>query len=147
MSNLKGIIILIIIFSIFIQFGKVFLNNTQYEKIYKTTSSFFIIMVITICLFSLGKNIADIEILSQNSFDLSETNIKNEFENNLAKTIEENIHNIFYVNYTIKVKSDFKQLKIYVLAKGNDTDDDVKNYIVNNYCTSEDEVYMINENE
>ena len=146
MDNFKYFFVLLIIFSIFIQIGKVFLNSTQYEKIYKFISSFFIIVIVVGGILSIYKKENNIILFPETSFILGETDIKKEFENNLAQMIEANIHNTFYVNYKIKVETDFQQLKIYILCKGSQTDTNVKNYIINNYCTSKDEVYMINEN-
>lgn len=147
MDKIKNLFVLLIALSVFVQIGKIFLNNTQYEKIYKFISSFFIVIIVITYIFSLGRNESNIDLFSKTYFKSDNTDIKNNFENKLAQTIETNIHNIFYVNYSIKVETDFKQLKIYILGKGTATDDDVKNYIVNNYCTSKDEVYIIHENE
>lgn len=147
MNKFKYLFVLLIIFSIFTQFGKVFLKNTQYEKIYKFISSFFIIFIVFMCIFPIGKNIMDINYSNEISLDSNKTDIKKEFENRLSQTIERNIHNIFYVNYIINVETDFSHLKIYITAKETAMDNDVKNYIISNYCTSKDEVYLISENE
>lgn len=147
MNKFKYLFVLLIIFSIFTQFGKVFLKNTQYEKIYKFISSFFIIFIVFMCIFPIGKNIMNINYSNEISLDSNKTDIKKEFENRLSQTIERNIHNIFYVNYIINVETDFSHLKIYITAKETAMDNDVKNYIISNYCTSKDEVYLISENE
>jgi hypothetical protein len=147
MNKFKYLFVLLIIFSIFTQFGKVFLKNTQYEKIYKFISSFFIIFIVFMCIFPIGKNIMDINYSNEISLDSNKTDIKKEFENRLSQTIERNIHNIFYVNYIINVETDFSHLQIYITAKETAMDNDVKNYIISNYCTSKDEVYLISENE
>ena len=120
MIKFKYFFVLLIIFSIFTQFGKVFLDNTQYEKIYKFVSSFFIIFIVVMCLFPVEKNIMNIDYFEEISLDSSKTDIKKEFENNLSQTIETNIHNIFYVKYNVEVETDFSCLKIYMDSCNND---------------------------
>ncbi|MBQ6893988.1 MAG: hypothetical protein IJN40_00670 [Clostridia bacterium] len=146
MNQIKGFYVILIVFSVSIQFGRILTNETQYEKIFKVISSFLIISLIVAGGISLIKNNVDDGTTLNIAFDIQDTNIKNEFENKLEDTIKIDIHNKFYVNYDIDVDTDFKKLKIFVVKKGTSMDEKVENHIISNYCTSEDEVYMINEN-
>ncbi len=147
MNQIKGFYIILIVFSISIQFGRILTNETQYEKIFKVLSSFLIIsLIVAGGIFSIKNNVANGTSLNM-TFEMQDINIKNEFESNLEDTIKRDIHNKFYVNYNINVDTDFKNLKIFIVKKGTPMDERVENYIINNYCTSKDEVYMIDEND
>lgn len=137
---------MIVVISIFIQIGKNFLDNSQYEKLYKLISAFFIMIIIFLMLFpNISKVYVDKNQYSAGAFDTNETNLKDKFEENLEQIIENDIHNKFYVNYDIRVETDFEALKVFILKTDTTNAKDIAEYVRNTYCTPKDEVIMINE--
>ncbi|MBO7288800.1 MAG: hypothetical protein J6V03_02250 [Clostridia bacterium] len=146
MDNIKHFAAMIVIVSVFIQIGKTFLSNTQYEKLFKIISAFFIMIIIILMIFpNVNKVFITENQYFKNSFEQDETNIKSEFEKRLEQTIENDIHNKFYVNYNVEINTDFKSLKIYILKTGSSKEKDIAEYIKTTYCTPKDEVIMIGE--
>lgn len=146
MGNIKHFAMMIVIVSVFMQIGKTILANSQYEKLYKIISAFFIMIIITLMIFpSINKVFVTENKNFKTSFVDSDTNIKNEFEKKLEQIIENDIHNKFYVNYDIQVKTDFKKLKIYISNANRPNEKGIAEYIKKTYCTAKDEVIVLNE--
>ena len=73
------------------------------------------------------------------------SSITSEFEMNLSSIIENDLHNKFYVNYPVEVETDLNKIKIYIGCKSAANKNEIKSYILNKYCTKNDEVILTNE--
>ena len=126
------------------------LNKTKFEEIFKSISGIIIVIFIITSLSSCNANINfsnlkdDYTLNSENK--KAESVLITKFQNNLKSIIENDLHNTFYVNYTVEIKTDLKSLKIYVYSNNKLLEDEITNYIKQKYCTSLDEVIIINEN-
>lgn len=147
MYEYKNFIVYIITLSFVFQLGKILLSNTKFNDIYKVSVTI-IITVNIIYNFSSCNFINDNHTnISNGVIEYDSVNIKKTFENKLEQTITRDIHNKYYVNLNIDVKTDMKKLLIYVYSNmNNDILMDIKKYISDKYCTPKDEVILIYEN-
>jgi len=150
-SSWKSWISAIIVFSFVAQIGNIILKKTKFEEIFKTfTGVIFVILLITkIPHFN---NLIDFDKLTI-KYDKTAYNantnyeIKKSFQNKLSEIIQNDLHNIFYVNILVDVKTDLEMLKIYLRGSvTNDMADKITAYVQNKYCTPHDEVIFINGN-
>lgn len=141
----KRFVVYIIVLSFVVQLGKLILSKTKFNDIYKTSTS---ILVIIGILFYLKSFNFEVVINELDNIDISyygNQNIKYEFENNLERLIEEDIHNKYYVNLNVSVSTDFDKLSICLIQNNISNINDIRNYIFNKYCTPGDEVIISDE--
>jgi len=145
MYTLKLTFFAVIVVCVVIKAGKLLLKKTHFEKLFQTISG--IIIIITFYTIITSFNIDDFKIQTNiKGIDYDSNNIEVQFENNLKKIIEEDIHNKYYVNLNIDVKTNMENLKIIIYGlQDKNFANEITRYIKNTYCTSNDEVIAINE--
>ncbi len=146
MITFKNYITSIIVITIIIKTGSTLIDKTNFFRLFKTISGIIILsyVILSLSACEFDKNlVADFNSIEFNS---EFTDYKKEFENKLGSLIQNDLHNKYYVKLNVEIKTDMKSLTIYVRGNFESIDaDEIKSYILKTYCTSDDEVILINE--
>ena len=128
-----------------LQIGNLILRNTCMEDVFKKVSG--IIGVIMLFFLLSSCKLSEIPFIGDVKIDDIDntSSITSEFEMNLSSIIENDLHNKFYVNYPVEVETDLNKIKIYIGCKSAANKNEIKSYILNKYCTKNDEVILTNE--
>lgn len=131
----------IVLISFIIQSGNLLLDKTGFDKLFKMISG--IIIIITIIHFVSLIRIDNLTLPKSDFVEYENSDLKNEFENNLINAINDDLHKMNYVNINIDVETDFKTLKIYVYGISDESASQaVYKFLKNKYCTPNDEVFI-----
>ena len=142
----KEFILSIITFMLIIRTGNLILKHTKFQSIYSSVSGIILSVMLLSFIMSFKFNINGLYIDNNiNNNLIKQNNIKNEFESNLQELIKNDLHNTFYVNTTVTVQTDMKNIIINISGNLSDKTQEVKNYVNEKYCTKGDEVIITNE--
>ena len=129
-----------------IRTGNLILKHTKFQSIYSSVSGIILSVMLLSFIMSFKFNINGLYIDNNiNNNLIKQNNIKNEFESNLQELIKNDLHNTFYVNTTVTVQTDMKNIIINISGNLSDKTQEVKNYVNEKYCTKGDEVIITNE--
>ena len=146
MNKLKILLIFLVVFSILIRISNIILNKTAYSKIFKFIAGFLLLFTVIVSFSSFNYEF-DLYKYPDKEFGVSSNaDIKKQFEINIADIIENDIHNKFYVNCNVAVETNFEKLYVYIMSLKKEEEEEIKNYVMKNYCTPNDEVIIIHEN-
>jgi len=143
MENFKIYVFSVIITSIILQIGSVFLKETGFYAFYRGVTGFVMIAVMFSPLFSVP-DFSLKSIVLNDSVDYSDHNIKNVFAEKLENKIKSDIIQAGFGSCNISVETNWSSLNI-TITTGQDADSraEMKKYVKSKYCTSDDEVNVI----
>lgn len=148
MSEIKLYVIKIIAVAAVVQLGGIFISRKSYQRLYRLIGGIFIIL--TMISFPHIKEYK----LSVETFDeVYETEYTNkfletQFTEKVSRKIADDIRNIYGVECDVAVSTneEFSRLLIEISGEYDENNiDSIRQHVIQNFCTQNDEVILIND--
>jgi hypothetical protein len=145
MDNIKAYIIQIIIVASIVQLGGLLVSGKSYQKLYKLVGAIFLMLT----MFSLPK--ANLKQIVDNSINHSHPDevgadyISTEFTQKVSEKIRNSIQSQYGIESEVTVTTDesYTAISIHVLYDGEIDPVELKQYVIDNFCTQNDEVIVV----
>jgi len=145
MEEMKQFILNLTLVCLSLQIGNILISKDKYRRLYGLICAAIIISMILripIKKFSINTNEYVSEFDDIKSY--SDT-VKNKFLENVNKKLEDDIYHNFGIRSKVDSDSDFQRIIFNIVLYDYKSDiSEISNYIRNNYCTENDEVYIKN---
>lgn len=145
MDNIKAYIIQIIIVASIVQLGGLLVSGKSYQKLYKLVGAIFLMLT----MFSLPKaNLKQIVDTSINHSQLDEVGadyISMEFTQKVSEKIRNSIQSQYGIESEVTVTTDksYTAISIHVSYDGEIEPVELKQYVIDKFCTQNDEVIVV----
>ena len=145
MDNIKAYIIQIIIVASIVQLGGLLVSGKSYQKLYKLVGAIFLMLT----MFSLPKanlkQIVDTSINHSQLDEVGEDYISMEFTQKVSEKIRNSIQSQYGIESEVTVTTDksYTAISIHVLYDGEIAPVELKQYVIDKFCTQNDEVIVV----
>lgn len=145
MDNIKTYIIQIIIVASIVQLGGLLVSGKSYQKLYKLVGAIFLMLT----MFSLPKanlkQIVDTSINHSQPDEVETDYISMEFTQKVSEKIRNSIQSQYGIESEVTVTTDesYTAISIHVLYDGEIDPVELKQYVIDNFCTQNDEVIVV----
>lgn len=145
MDNIKIYIIQIIIVASIVQLGGLLVSGKSYQKLYKLVGAIFLMLT----MFSLPKanlkQIVDNSINHSQLDEVGEDYISMEFTQKVSEKIRNSIQSQYGIESEVTVTTDksYTAISIHVSYDGEIEPVELKQYVIDKFCTQNDEVIVV----
>ena len=145
MDNIKAYIIQIIIVASIVQFGGLIISGKSYQKLYKLVGAIFLLLTIFSFPTANIKQILDTSI-SYSQYDDSGANyISMEFTEKVSAKIKQSIKSQYGIEseVTVTTNENYTAISVHILYDGEVDTAQLRQYVLDNFCTQNDEVIVV----
>lgn len=145
MDNIKIYIIQIIIVASIVQLGGLLVSGKSYQKLYKLVGAIFLMLTMFSFPKANLKQIVDTSINHSQPDEVGEDYISMEFTQKVSEKIRNSIQSQYGIESEVTVTTDksYTAISIHVSYDGEIEPVELKQYVIDNFCTQNDEVIVV----
>lgn len=145
MDNIKAYIIQIIIVASIVQSGGLLVSGKSYQKLYKLVGAIFLMLTMFSFPNANLKQIVGTSINYSQPDEVGADYISMEFTEKVSEKIRNSIQSQYGIESEVTVTTDesYTAISIHVSYDGEIDPVELKQYVIDNFCTQNDEVIVV----
>ena len=145
MDNIKVYIIQMIVVASIVQFGGLAVSGKAYRKLYKLVGAIFLMLTIFTFPNANVKQILETSIVYSPPVETGTDYVNSEFTKKVSEKIKNSIKSQYGIESEVTVVTDenYTSMSIRVIADGKIDTFALRQYVIDNFCTQNDEVIVV----
>lgn len=145
MENIKAYIIQIILVASIVQFGGLAVSGKAYQKLYKLVGAIFLMLTIFSFPNTNIKQILDASIVYSQPEEAGADYINSEFTKRVSEKIKNSVKSQYGIEseVTVVTNENYNGMSIWIIPDSKIDTFELRQYVINNFCTQNDEVIVV----